>query len=108
MLSDMTEIGNQVALGVFLVCLLEYLKQSQWFRWLTPGTSETIKRWVNVGVAAAATIGISINFDGWTLVNGGDVHAHIPALGTMVHAVFDFGKQWGVQQYVYWMAKGRT
>lgn len=99
---DMTPIGNadifgwQVALSALITFVLEHLKQSSWFPWLSQQT-EGWNRIASVVLAAIGAVGIHAEFDATagTLVITG------LTLGGLLHFVLEWGRQWLYQQLIY-------
>jgi hypothetical protein len=92
----MDSLGPTVVFGILCAYVIEVLKQSKLFPWLT-AESRTLNRWLGIVIALGVSLGISAHYDGSQgslLIGGlnpGDLmHNGLHALG-----------QWAVQQYSY-------
>lgn len=84
-------VGATLGLGVVVSVLLQAVKNSNWFPWITRRTSQ-INFWVGVVAAAATTLGIHASYDAAT---GGTVT--LPSL----HVLWQGVVQWSTQQAAY-------
>jgi hypothetical protein len=86
-----TELGSQAGISIILVYLLQWLKGSPWFPWLTART-DTINR----------TLAI-VNMTGsWT--SGGTLIIQIPAATAIFSVILHSAAQVGMQEGFYRMA----
>lgn len=76
--------------------LLQWLKKSHWFPWLTMD-SKALLRFVNAAAALAVSIGLSwvYNADAHQLVIA------VPTVGALFDGLWTWGKQWALQQMAY-------
>lgn len=90
------ELGNQFASAIVASMLLDYLKHSGWFPWLSPDSVKRLKVICGASAAALATAGIVVTFD-YDIASGGGASLTLPP----VHVLWDFAKQWALQEFVY-------
>lgn len=71
---------DQVTVGAVVAFVLEYLKKTPWFPWLSEDTSKRAKVVISSAVALATSLGIDASWHGWTLtVDFTAVPAHLYA-----------------------------
>ena len=91
------ELGNQFASGIVVSLILDWLKNSGWFRWLSPDSEKWVKMTFGGVAAFITTVGITYTFDYNPTTHGWHAGIDIPSL----HAMWDFAKQWAFQEFVY-------
>ena len=97
-----TELGNQAGVSVILVCLLQWLKGSPWFPWLSART-DTINRVLAIAVAFLTSVGFQISMTGtWT--SGGTLVIQIPAATAVLSVILHTASQSGFQELFYKLA----
>jgi hypothetical protein len=97
-----TELGSQAGVSVILVYLLQWLKGSPWFPWLTART-DTINRTLAIVIAFLTSVGFQINMTGnWT--SGGTLIIQIPAATAIFSVILHSAAQVGMQEGFYRMA----
>ena len=97
-----TEIGGQLGVSVFLVYLIQWLKNSPWFPWISART-DAINRTVAIVVAFLTSVGFQIHMTGdWT--SGGTLVIQIPALTAVFSVFLHSFAQVGMQETFYKMA----
>lgn len=94
-------IPDQIALGIALAHIIEFLKNSRWFPWLSQMTP-LATRVVSVAASWAAGIGVEVSLNDWGgVVQGGDIHIHIPMLSVIVGSLLHGSFQWGASEFWY-------
>lgn len=94
-------IPDQIALGMIIAHIIEFLKNSRWFPWLsqmTPRATKIVSR-----VASWATgVGFEVSLNDWGgFLNGGVLHIYIPMLSVIVGSLLHGSFQWGVGEFWY-------
>lgn len=90
-----TDITAHLTTGAVVVYVIEYLKRSQWFKWLS-ADSATTNRIVSGLAAAAMAFGISATGSadtGWVI--------HVPSLAVLMVGIWEWAKQYVLQQVLY-------
>jgi hypothetical protein len=94
-------LAGQAGIAVITVKVIELLKRSERFRWLTCD-SERLNRKVGMIVAAITSMGITSTVVGdWTWTSGATVTINLPPMSVLFEAVTRFATQYGMQQIVY-------
>ena len=89
---------DQAYWGLMISFLIQWLKKSPWFGWITPQTSARIQTQFGFIAAALTTVGIHFAISGSVLDGGG---ASITVTGLSVNAAKDVAWQWAAQQGWY-------
>ena len=92
----MNELTSQMSGGLVAVFIVEWLKNSGWFTWLTPTSSKRIAVIFGALSACLTTVGVGVVFD-YNVLNGGHVDVTLPS----VHTLFDFARTWAFQEFTY-------
>ena len=96
----MNELGNQAGTAIMVAYLVQWLKTSGWFGFLTPASETRIKVAFGALAAFVTTVGIHYAFD--VDLTGHSVFTlTIPTGAELFHSASDFGKQWAFQQFAY-------
>ena len=96
----MNELGNQAGTAIMVAYVLEWVKRSGWFPFLSATSSERLKVMAGALAAFATTVGIHYAFD--VDLTGHSVFTlTIPTGAELFHSASDFGKQWAFQQFAY-------
>ncbi len=97
-----TELGSQAGVSVILVYLLQWLKGSPWFPWLSART-DTINRVLAIAVAFFTSVGFQVSMTGtWT--SGGTLVIQIPAATAVLSVILHTASQSGFQELFYKLA----
>ena len=94
-MEPMNDVTAHLTTGAIVVYGLEWLKRAGWCRVMTADTG-ALNRLVSALAAALMAFGISATGDvatGWTI--------HVPSLAVLVAGVWEFSKQFVVQQILY-------
>lgn len=89
------DITAHLTTGAVVVYAIEWLKRAGWFKWMS-ADSGTVNRAVSAIAAAAMAFGISATGDaqtGWVI--------HVPSLAVLVAGVWEWSKQFVVQQILW-------
>jgi len=89
---------DQAYWALMISFLIQWLKKSPWFGWITPQTSARIQTQFGFIAAALTTVGIHFAISGSVLDGGG---ASITVTGLSVNAAKDVAWQWAAQQGWY-------
>jgi hypothetical protein len=92
-------ISNQVGVSVAVVYLIQLLKSSPWFPWITQHTDQ-LNRWISVIAAFATSVGFQFAFTG-SAVAGGTLVVQIPALTVILSVLLHSLGQVGIQESFY-------
>jgi hypothetical protein len=92
--------GDQAIWALMVSFLMQWLKKSPWFGWITPATSARIQTQFGFLAAFLTAAGIHFAVSGSVLDGGG---ASITVTGLSVNAVKDIAWQWASQQAWYRM-----
>lgn len=96
----MDEILNTLpanaVVGAMAVYMIEWIKRQAWFPWVTTETKR-LNALVNAGVAFAASIGVTAQFD----AAAGELVIRGLTWAVIGHGVWEFAKQWTMQQAAY-------
>jgi len=90
--------GAQAIWALVMAYVIQYLKKSPWFGWLTPQSSARLKTQFGFFMAAATAAGIHFAVSGSVFDGGG---ASITVTGLSVTAFKDVAWQWASQQAWY-------
>ena len=91
-----TALSEQIPIAVISTLVLQWLKKSRWFPWLTV-ESQKLNRIAGVVIAFAASIGVVATFDhtaGVLTITG-------LTLAGLGHGIARFIQQWSYQQAAY-------
>jgi hypothetical protein len=83
--------------------LIEALKGSNWFPWLTMET-KNLNRIVGIITAGLITVGIHFTWTESTGDTAGILSIAIPTIPTFAHGVWTWFTTWAFQQYAYRVA----
>ena len=89
---------DQALWALMMALLIQYLKKTPWFGWLTPESSARLKAQFGFLVALATAAGIHFAVSGSVLDGGG---ASITVSGLSLNALKDVAWQWASQQAWY-------
>jgi hypothetical protein len=92
-------ISNQVGVSVAVVYLIQLLKSSPWFPWITQHTDQ-LNRWISVIAAFATSVGFQFAFTG-SAAAGGTLVVQIPALTVILSVLLHSLGQVGIQESFY-------
>jgi len=92
--------GDQAIWALMISFVIQWLKKSPWFGWITPQTSARIQTQFGFIAAALTTAGIHFAISGNPFDGGG---ASITISGLSVNMVKDVAWQWAAQQGWYRM-----
>jgi len=90
--------GDQAIWALMVSFLIQYLKKSPWFGWITPQTSARIQTQFGFVAALLTAAGIHFAVSGSFLDGGG---ASVTVSGLSINAVKDVAWQWASQQGWY-------
>jgi hypothetical protein len=90
---------HQGGVGVIFVYLLEWLKKSNWFPWVSQN-SGTLNRWIGLAIAFGTSVGVKAVAEG-TSQTGWHIALTIPPLAVMVDTLVHAATQFGEQQVLY-------
>jgi hypothetical protein len=93
---EMDSLITTGAVGILCAYLLEAVKHSAWFPWIT-ADSKTLNRWIGVIVACGTSLGISAHYDG----SAGSLLVGGLNPGDLLHNGMHALSQWAIQQYTY-------
>lgn len=94
------ELANQFGAGIIVAYLLQFLKNSDKFRFLNTQDSSKWKAFIGFIAAFLTTVGIHYTFD-YNVNEGGQLLINIPSLSDMLQGMWDMSKQWAFQQASY-------
>ena len=87
---------NMMGAAAVIPYLIEGVKKSSWFPWLTTET-ERLNRLLGIAVALAVTAGLTYTWEPTTRT----LTMQIPTLWQAGQTFWHAAVQWGLQQYVY-------
>jgi hypothetical protein len=93
-------VALQATISGVIVYGLDALKRARWFPWLTAET-ETVNRWVALGLAVIAAIGIHWDYDataGVMTITGLSIQS---IAAHLAHGVMDIARSWVFQQVIF-------
>jgi len=90
--------GDQAIWALMVSFLIQWLKKSPWFGWITPQTSARIQTQFGFIAALVTAAGIHFAISGSLLDGGG---ASVTVSGLSINAVKDVAWQWAAQQAWY-------
>lgn len=92
-------LAGQLGAAFTAVGVIEWLKKSHLFPWLTCDT-EKLNRVVSLVVAGVASLGVTINTVGtWT--SGSTITIVVPPANAILEAAYRFAIQVGLQKSIY-------
>jgi len=89
-----SELGAQASAAILISFILQWIKKSKYFPWITVET-QTINRWVSIVIAFCAGIGIYATWHEGTLTITGLTAEN------MFHALTRGVEQWAFQKTTY-------
>lgn len=92
------ELTTHLTTGAMIVYILEWLKRSRWFPWISDH-QKTLQRVLSAGAAVVVAVGINWNYD--PAMEGGTLVIHGLNAQTVLAAVYEFLKQFMAQQVIY-------
>jgi hypothetical protein len=95
MTSDIA-LNEQIPLAVISTYVLQWLKQSKLFPWLTVET-QTLNRWAGIAIAFLSSVGVLVTFDhaaGVLTISG-------LTAANLLHVAARITQQWVMQQVAY-------
>jgi hypothetical protein len=92
-------ISNQVGVSVAVVYLIQLLKNSSWFPWISQHTDQ-LNRWISVVAAFATSVGFQFAFTG-SAATGGTLIIQVPALTVVLSVLLHSLGQVGIQESFY-------
>jgi hypothetical protein len=95
-----TNYGDQAIWALMVSFVIQWLKKSSWFQWITPQSSARLQTQFGFLAAFLTTAGIHFAVSGNILEGGG---ASITVTGISLNAVKDVAWQWAAQQGWYRM-----
>lgn len=91
---------DQFGFAILIPHVIEFLKRSRFFPWLSTDTPG-LNRIAGIVCAWAAASGIEVAHEGWTLESGGQIVITMPMLSVLLHSVLRSCWQWVMQQAYY-------
>lgn len=98
-MDELSQLTHQGGIGVIFVYILQYLKNSTHFPWLTQNTPR-LNRWVGMVIALGTSLGVKYAA---TAASGGGYHVvlDIPNLQALGDALIHAAAQFAGQQVLY-------
>jgi hypothetical protein len=92
-------ISNQVGVSVAVVYLIQLLKNSSWFPWISRHTDK-LNSWISVVAAFTTSVGFQFAFTG-SAATGGTLIIQVPALTVVLSVLLHSLGQVGIQESFY-------
>lgn len=98
-MDELSQLTHQGGIGVIAVYILQWLKNSTHFPWLTQDTAK-LNRWVGLMVALGTSLGVKYAA---TAASGGGYHVvlDIPSMQALGDALIHAAAQFAGQQVLY-------